>query len=387
MKTAPLLLFALMVCTALCKSQTPLAIDPKITANLLEYVKTNYQSPESYIVSKFSDHDIVFLGEYHRIKHDPELVQKLIPLLHRAGVYSLGFEFARRREQGMIDSLLQAPEYDEQLARHIIFKNAVYWGYQEYVDIFKVAWQLNHSLPEGSRRFRILGLNNAPDWSVVKTPEDLDKYEVMSKVWHGETEEDWAKVLNDAVISREEKALVYCGIHHAFTEYKQPIAANGKFIRFGDTRVGNAVYQKIGKRAFTIFLHSPWISAEGYEKPPIRAADGYIDTMLNVLEPNYQRVGFDLHGTPFGELPGETSIYKFGYEHFTLATIYDGYVCQGPLSAYQGVTPIKDFINERNLEEARAQCPNPSLRTINADDFNRGIAQDADIPRRFSSLK
>ena len=210
MKTSTMFLFAFVVYTTISIPQTQ-PIDPKVKASLIEYINTHHQSPEDYILSKFKDHDMVFLGEYHRIKHDPELVQQLIPLLHRSGVYYLGFEFARRQEQPMIDSLLQAQKYDEQLARYIIFKNMVFWGYKEYVDIFKAAWKLNHSLPVGTRPFRILGLNNSPDWSIVKTPEDGDKYEVMSKVWHGETEEDWAKVLIDVVINKREKALVYCG--------------------------------------------------------------------------------------------------------------------------------------------------------------------------------
>lgn len=379
-------LIAFVVCTNISIPQTQ-PIDPKITASLVDYIKTHYKTPEEYILSKFKDCDIVFLGEYHRIKHDPELVQELIPLLYHSGVHYLGFEFARRLEQPIIDSLLQAPEYSEELARFIVFKQFVFWGYKEYVDIFKAVWQLNHSLPKGSQPFRILALNNSPDWSLVKTPEDRDKYEVMSKVWHGETEEDWAKVLIDVVISRGEKALVYCGIHHAFTEYRQPIAVNGKFIRFGDIRVGNAVFQKIGKRAATIYLHAPWTSAEGYDRPSVRSADGYIDAMLSELDSEYRRVGFDLKGTPFDNLPGETSIYKFGYDNFTLGTIYDGYVCQGPLSEYQGVTPIKDFLNEHNIGEARAQSPNPNMRNMSAEDFNNAIAHDAEIPRRFSTFK
>jgi hypothetical protein len=386
MKTAPLILIAFLICTTVGKSQPSKSIKPEVKAKLIEHVKAHYQSPETYILSKFKEHDIVFMGEYHRIKHDPELVQKLIPLLHRAGVYFLGFEFARRQDQLLIDSLLQAREYNEQLARRIIFKNAFYWGYQEYVDIFKSAWQLNRSLPDGSRSFRIIALNNSPDWSLVKPSEDVERAGVKLKARHGETEEDWAKVLIDAVVSKGEKALVYSGRNHAFTEYKQPIAISGKFIRFGDVRVGNVVFQKIGKRAATIFLHSPWPDAEGYDKTLVRAADGYIDAMLNELDPKYQRVGFDLKGTPFGDLPGETSIYKFGYDRFTLGTIYDGYVCQGPLSEYQGVTPIKDFINKDNLEEARAQSPNPSLRKLSADDFNTAISQDSDIPKIFSTL-
>jgi carboxyl-terminal processing protease len=386
MKNPILCLCVMVFCVTVCRPQISPSLDPKTISNLVDYIKSHYESPEDYVLSKFKDHDIVFLGEFHRIKHDPELVLRLIPLLHDAGVNYLGYESSRRVDQPLIDSLLNAPNYDEQLALLIAFKEDVHWGYQEYVDIFKAAWKFNHTLPPGSRRFRILGLNNSPDWSVIKTTEDRDKGEVMRKVWHGETEEDWAKVLFDVVISQNEKALVYCGSHHAFTEYRQPIVINGKFIRFGDIRVGNAVFQKIGKRACTIKLHAPWISAEGYDQPPVLAADGYIDAVLNNLESKYQRVGFDLAGTSFGSLPGETSIYKFGYKHFTLDTIYDGYVCQGPLSSYRGVTAIKDFVNEINLAEARAQSPNPHMRNATASDFYDGAVQDADIPKRFSIL-
>ncbi len=383
MKSWILVLLALLIPATGDRAPVRPSIDQHRVAALVEYIHTHYQTPEDYIISKFKDHDIVFLGEWHRIKHDPELVQRLIPRLYRAGIYCLGTEFARRVDQPLIDKLLDAPEYDEQLARLITFKQFVVWGYQEYVDVFKAAWQLNHTLPAGSRRFRILGLENSYDFSYVKTPEDSQSHEVMAKVLHGQTEADWARVLLDEVVSRGEKALVYCGTHHSFTRYRQPMVVNGKLLRLVDTRVGNVVFRRIGKRAFTIWLHAPWDSAAGYDKPCVLAADGYIDAMLTALDHKYQYVGFDLAGTPFGTLPGETSIYKLGHQGFTLAQLCDGYVCQGPLSAYEGVTPIKNFVNAGNLEEARAQVPNPRMRNSTAEEFNQAIAADADIPKRF----
>ena len=387
MRSSLLLTLVVFFCVSLCLPQSRSTIDQKIVQGLVEYITTHHQTPEEYVLSKFKNHDIVFLGEWHRIKHDPLLVQRIIPRLPGAGVYYLGFEFARRIDQPLIDSLLNAPEYDEQLARLILFKAFVHWGFQEYADVLKSGWRLNRSIPAGTKKFRILGVGNSPDWSQVKTDADRDNYKVMRQVWHGETEEDYAKVLLDVVAGRGEKALVYSGSHHAFTEYRQPIASEGKFIRFGDVRMGNYVFQKIGKRAMTIYLHAPWVNAEGYEKPYVLPADGYIDAMLSRLDPKEQAVGFDLTGTPFGSLPGETSLYKFGYESFTLDTIYDGYICQGPFSSYEGVTPIKDYINEKNLDEARAQTPSPSMRKASADEFNAGAVQDADTPRRLPVFK
>jgi len=387
MKRSFVLLLSLWAAVACSHAQAVRDLSPETRRDLLTYLKEHHQTPEDYVLSTFKTHDVVFLGEWHRIRHDPILVQRLIPRLPGAGVYALGYEFARRVDQPLIDSLLNAPAYDEQLARHIVFKQFVHWGFQEYVDIFKAAWELNRTLPPGARRFRILGLNNSPDWSFITSGADRDKGEVMRKVWHGESEEDWAKALIDEVLARGEKALVYCGIHHAFTRYRQPIAVDGKFIRFGDVRVGNYIYEKISRRTFTIYLHAPWVNAEGYDAPDVLAADGVIDEIMQELPPEYQKAGFDLESTPFGKIPGETSLYKFGYKHFTLETIYDGYIIQGPLASYEGVTPIKDFVNEGNLAEARAQSPNPDFRDASVDEFFEGAVQDADVPRRLSTLK
>jgi hypothetical protein len=108
---------------------------------------------------------------------------------------------------------------------------------------------------------------------------------------------------------------------------------------------------------------------------------------MAAVDPRCRRAGFDIRGTPFGQLRDSISIYCRGYTNFTLAQFCDGYIFEKPLSEYEGVTPIPDFVNEKNLEQARAQSPNPRLRQAPMEMFNRGVADDADIPRRFKSLR
>ena len=361
-------------------------LDEELRLKLEEYLKSHYMTPEDYVISKFRDHDIVFIGEYHRIKHDVELIHRLIPRLYENGVFILGTEFARREDQPLIDSLLNSQTYDEKLAWDITFNNFVHWGYKEYVDIYKVAWQLNQSLPEGSRKFRILGLNDSRDWSIIKTQKDRENDAIRKKVWRGGGEHLWAKVILDEVVAKGEKALIYCGIHHAFTEYKQPIFDEQKqiFIRFEERRMGNFVYNEIGKKAITIYLHAPWPSAQGYTKPDVYPVDGIIDAVMARISPRYRRVGFDTKGTPFGKLPGETSIYKHGYEDFSLEKFCDGYIYQASLSKYEGVTPIRGFVNEGNIEQARLQSPNPWFRNATIEDFYNAAKEDANFKRRFA---
>jgi hypothetical protein len=172
-------------------------------------------------------------------------------------------------------------------------------------------------------------------------------------------------------------------MHHAFTEYKQPIYSQHQFIRFEDTRMGNHVFRAIGKRAITICLHHPWVNVEGYHKPRVYPADGVIDAVMEEMEPQYQRAGFDTKGTAFGKLPGEASYYKHGYTNFTLEVFCDGYIYQKPLSKYEGVTPIKNFVNETNIEQARAQSPEAKFRAASVQDFYQDTVKTADIPKWF----
>ena len=355
--------------------------DTALLAELRAYAESHGMHPTDYILRKFQDHDVIFIGEVHRVKHDVEFVKALIPRLYEQGIYYLGTEFGRREDQALIDSLVLGAEYDEDLARRVTLQQYVFWGYQEYVDIYRAAWEVNHSRQQGSPPFRVLGLNNSPDWSHVEESSDRDRGYVMKKVWHGQTEEDWARVILDSVVARGEKMLVYSGMHHAFTEYRQPVVVNGQFVRFGEMRMGNYVYDAIGKRAITIYLHGPWNSAAGYDRGVVRPADGVINQAMAELDPAILPIAFDTRGTPFGDLKGETSVYSHGYDDFRLAMFCDGYIYHRPFAEYEGVTPIAGFINESNIAYARAQSPDPSFRDKSPADFNRAIARYAEVSR------
>ena len=378
--------YTLLLFLSACTTHKAPPVDPALVDTLAASVREHRTIPEKYILDLFEKHDIVFLGERHYIRHDPQLVQRLIPLLHAKGVNILCTEFARRVDQHFVDSLLSAQEYDEALARLITFNQFVHWGFREYLDIFRSAWQLNRNLGRRAPPFRILALNNSPNWVFVRTPEDRDNPDVMRRVWHGEDEKDWAEVILDSVVARGSRALVYTGAHHAFTEYRQPVVDGGRFVRFGDVRVGNHVFAAIGKRAVTILLHGPWFSAEGYDAPAVMAADGTIDALLKQLAPEERRFGIDTRSTPFGRLTGISGVYKHGYEKFTLATLCDGIICQGRLEDYEGVMPVDDFVNGGNLADARAQSPDPRFRTASVEEFFEAAVEAADIQKKMPKV-
>lgn len=377
---AGLLLTSLHVGAVVALVEPP-ALDPTFKTKLAAWLKENGRTPIEYVTNLFSNHDVVFLGEFHRIRHDPLLVHSLLKPLYDSGVRTLAIEFGRREDQKLIDSLITAPEWNEKLGREIVFRFGVYWGYREYVDIYKAAWKLNHNLPAKSPRFRILGLNDSLDWSPVKSRADLDNPEIMSRVWKGADEWYWAQVITEAVRSGQ-KVLVYSGFHHAFTAYHQPIVINGAFIRFAYNRCGNYVSNVLGQQTITIYLHAPW--DVGDESAYCHPADGVIDALMLAEGP--RPVGFNLKGGPFGELRVKNGLYRYGYTDFKLEDFCDGWIYTKPISEYEGVTPIPGWINADNLATAQEQFPNPDFRSATADEINATIARDTDIHAQIGYL-
>jgi hypothetical protein len=283
-------------------------------------------------------------------------------------------EFARRFDQPLIDSLMKGSEYDDQLAQRIIFLDGWDWGYREYVDILRRAWEFNHALAPTARRFRILALNNRARWQIVKTDEEANDWRIRFAVWYGTSEKDWLSPLMDEVVAKHEKALIYTGTHHAFTRYEFPIVSQGRFIRTEPERFGNYLYHALRDRVFMIAMHRPMPGRQGYNAPLVLPAHGLVDSLVATM--NLKRLGFDLVGTPAGRLVSDDVVYSQGHEPFTLEKFADGYLVFGPIWEMNAVHVIPDFINAENLEDARNAQERPSDRSHEADWFN-GIIQES----------
>jgi hypothetical protein len=369
-------------------------LDPRLSSELKSWLKENARPPEEYVVSKFKDHDIVFLGEMHRVRHDPLLVQALIPRLHENGIDNLGLEFICAREQAAVDSLLAGDTYDEKLANWIFWKQWPWWGYQEYVDILRAAWRLDHNIPKGERRFRIVGLNGRTDFSYFWSAEDRRNPELIKKAFpDGTSDEAMAQTIRREILAKGEKALIYTGIYHAFTRFHQPMIdeKTGAITDSVTTRMGNRIHSDIGDRCFLIYLHYPWPGEAGYSTATVYPADGVIDALFDGMPPESRRLGFDVKGSPFGSLRGDSSLWAHAYPHFRLDMFCDGWIFQKPLSQYEGVTVVPGWFNEQNRLEAISQIANVDPRVKNRDrsveSLTEMLAEDTDMARRLSRFR
>jgi hypothetical protein len=355
-------------------------------AELVNYLKAHQMTPEEYVLSKFRRYDIVFLGEEHYIKQNLKFVQALIPALYGVGIYNLAIEFGVDDCQADVDRLITAEGYDDDLARKIMFRDFVLWGYLDYMDIYRKAWELNHSLPKGAKKFRVVNLNYRADWTALQGPRT---HAVMDKVWvKGDPDVYMGNRVLHEFADRHEKALVYAGFHHTFTHYHQPYYdfEKRKLIDFTTKRMGNVVYDQIPERVFGILLHTPWTNLEGWDhwSAPV---GGAIQAVMNELQE--KPVGFDVKDSPFGKLRDPNTYYSIGYPAFSLATLTDGYIYLAPFRKFESVTVDEKFITAANLQEAIANFWEPELRKQikTPEDLLRLIRNDADVVTKFRQVE
>jgi hypothetical protein len=340
------------------------------------------KSPEDYVLDTFRDHDIVFIGETHYVKQNLDFLQGLIPRLHAAGIYNLGFEFTTHKEQAKVDAILSAPVYDE-AAVHDLFLDwyGVNWGFHEYADVYRTVWTLNRSLPRGARPFRIVALDalrRVTSPSQIRPGEKPGDPRILNRILGGHfrdaTNIYWNTVITTEFINKDEKALIYCGSGHSYTKFfRQRARDNG-------LAAGNLVFNNIGPRVFRIGMHNS-------EAPAVSVA---VEKAIAAASPTWPRIGFDVARSPVGAAVA-TGVQGYLYGHpehcgdFTVADILDGYIFLAPVSAFRPVRLIPGFVTPRNLAAAQSRLmvtrPNetpPTLEEIERkrrEDFEKEYAQ------------
>jgi hypothetical protein len=345
---------------------------------LMLSIKEHSLKPESYIIENFRTHDVIFIGENHYIKEQVELIDKLIPELYKNGIYLLGTEFIRYSDTDLMNKLITDSTYDEELAKKITFNSLWHWGYKEYLDIYKTAWELNQQLPKGSPKFRIFGIEEDTDFSYIKSEEDYANREIILKVFKSKKDFDEdeglsAYSIQKEIIDKRLKGVIHCGIHHGFTKYYQPIVEDKKFFAYQMQRMGNLVRNKIGNKAMTIFLHGPWYDENGYENL-VLPVEGILDSLFSIKSnKDLYPFGMNTKGTLLGELKGIHTVYQYGYPNFALKDFCDGYIFIKPVNEYNAVTPIKNFVKPENVDYIKQQELDYRNTKLTAENLNDTI--------------
>jgi len=345
---------------ASANGQSPSHAAPVLNAplrkELADYLVANFQSPEDYVASKFKDHDLVFLGEAaHGVRQNLLFLHKLIPRLYEAGVLNVGYEMIFSDEQPEVDNLLNAETYDETKALMLVFHwdPQSGWAYKEYADVLRAAWTLNHGLVKGAPRFRIVGTDLRPDWSMVRPGDNVTSRPTRWKAWAGSNQIS-RNVWMNAVMRREFvdkalKALIYTGAGHT-PLYVTRDGREETGLRFS---VAYQISRRLGSRVTSLVILS------GASQNPL------IAELMAAVPANYQALGFDLKGTPVGALPLPERVagtIVTGKKNLTFADYMDGIVYLS--STPEPVTMAPGFITDARVEQAKREGWLPAVPEI-----------------------
>nr|WP_319265079.1 hypothetical protein [uncultured Draconibacterium sp.] len=368
-----LIVFYLIVLSGSCQ---PVKIKASSENELFNFLEREGRPPGQYLIEKFNDHDVILLAEEHMIKENLQFIQGIIPELYKAGVYNLGMEFGASEDQQLLDSLVTAEEYDERLARKIMFNYNVAWPYVEYMDVYRHAWMLNKSLPEGARKFRILNISYQFDWSEFKGERSPEN---MKKVFHkGGHEKYRAQIIEKEVLVKNEKILVLTGTNHAFTHYKEPVFnyLAEDYCRFENGNMGNLLYEKYQERIYSVVIHQYFRNQINKEPRLLSPGNGLVEELL--CKNGNSPLGFDLKETPLGEI-ADSSYYSMGYTDFTLQNIFDGYIFLKPINQLKGCTVDSKFLEDRNWKNVVDQFPDPDWhgRPDSISDYWKFVTRNA----------
>jgi hypothetical protein len=357
-------------------------------SELLTYWQRHHRTPREYVAGKFRDNHWVFLGEYHRIRHDVELVSSLVPLLHETtDVRHLALEFLCRDRTEQANALVTAEAYDRDHTIDFFREQFPAWAYEEYLAIFERAWESNRRLAAKRGAFRLVGLSPCASWETMHYGTDPKAVEAERRK-QDRYDEIMAEALEEGVLRPGHKALVFTGIAHATAKFPEYWYGTQKTL----PRMGNLVFREpYKKKMFFIALHAPFYDS-GTNKD-IYPFDGVLDEMMAEFG---RDIGFDVVGTPFAGLahrersPWSITAHRFG-------ELYDGYVVfRTPIKEYVGVTCIDDWVtDERELRHVVRNLSNKqaseTFSRMTLDEYRRDHCaprpdHGAEFSRRFRNL-
>jgi len=329
-----------------------LSPDPARMNDLTAHLKSRHQSGEDYVIGLFKTHDVVFLGEgCHHCKANELFVQRLIPLLYKAGIRAMGYEMSCADDQAAVDALVNAPTYDEKAAFRILQQWWFNWAYQEYADVFRAAWQLNRSLPKGAPPFRILAIDAKADYHRLDPTMGPENREARSIAIGGDIDKirntRMAEVLTREVLNKGQKALMFNGNGHAQRIYRR--AKNNTSER--RTSVAYLISQQIGERAFGVSMEGPMGGTD----------DPVVGAVMASLTPDQDSVGFSTRNSPIG-----TMKVKAAADQVKIEDLYDGYVFHSMRMHWEPSTFRPEYITDEWVKAAKRDGTLPDRPSITA---------------------
>jgi len=329
-----------------------------------------------FLVTQVQNYPLLYLSELGGLAEEPLfLANNLRNLVYQGRLEQLALHFLLADDQLPIDELMEAKEFDEELAKQLLFQRSVVWGYQEYLEILRQAWQVNR---ESSGSLRVIGLQIRQDFSQILTQQDLqDPQKLRSLMNNGIPDRQMADNLLRFLDPEEPKStLVFILREQGFPRLDLPLYVQQmEGLGYpGEVQFARLIYQAGFHHVLSLTFHSPWPSNLTRNRSEF-PADGAIDAALDIWESQRTRssdsreskgypIGFLFQGA-FRTLPIQRSLFNFGFtgkgeDRLELIQAFDGTLVLERIHRLTGAQPIPQFITQENLGMAIEWFPGPT---------------------------
>jgi hypothetical protein len=305
-------------------------------ARFTSFLASSGRDPRAFLLDALASHDLVGFGEIHNRVTSWALLEALVEdasFAERTGTIYMELP---RHAQPLMTRFLASPTLDVEPVREIlrsVFQSG--WPCKDEVDFLATVWGVNRGLPP-SKRVRVVLVDQAWDWSRVKTRQDL-----------ATLESDRDAAMADAILADlaarpdPRHALFQVGYLHL------PSALVRSGERAPYPSAGQRLRAVLGARLFTVVQHGPVMGNQGGQLDG-RVRRGLFDEAF--ARAGNMPVAFALAGSPFGAEPFDMAMDLRGFDG-TLGSTFDAYVFLGPLEQdrYSDVAPA--FYTDRFARE------------------------------------
>ena len=354
---------------------TPL--DQQYLDLLSEEIASTGSEPVQYVGELFSRHQIIFVGQGTPSRKTGLFFQELVPKLLDAGVKNIGIEWACVEDQSLLDALVRADFFDEDLARTALFRWGVrhHFAYIEYLDLFRAVWAINQNRLNDGQIFRLVALDYDIEVTAVTSEADL----TSPYAWEhlrpkGSSGRHMAEIILREFVDAGEKALIITRIAHAVSRLRRvphhlEDSIDSEMLNDRVVGAANHVYSVIADRAATILIHQP-LPADGAYGDYTLPGDGYLDAVFAASNRPEFPIAFNVNFGSISKIPCSTSL-----DGGDLAAVAHGWIFLEAPSQHVAPTPLPNRINESNIAEARLYSLEPRLRQASSteNDFTAAL--------------
>jgi hypothetical protein len=287
------------------------------------------------------------IGERHWVREEPVFLQNLIRRCFEDGLIDVLFlEIGGFGNQGQIDAFLASPDYDPKPVLDVLRQATAFgWGYQEYLDIFKLVYEENHKRPP-SERIRLVLADSSLDGHGLEMqlyqglkpspiPEE-EKWKIVSWIRASITDRD--RFMADTIEAyladdNLDKAIYYAGGHHVRKDLRSKDFSRRLF------STGGLLSRKYPQRVCSLALHK---SPEWWQD------NSSFDYLERLFQSHGKSFAIDSNDPRVNHLKLKGDIAQEG---LALHEVFDGYIMLNRDKDYNSCTLIPGFYTDEFAKE------------------------------------